>query len=79
MVILKNIKVLIAVARITFFLSVVEGSPYTITDDRARSLDVTPVLGRGFSVATNSFYSTCLNVDQMTSPSYNYDRKFIFQ
>ena len=55
------------------FLSVKSQNPYIISDDRVRSLDLSPVLGRGYSVMTNTFQSTCLVVDQTTVPSYNYD------
>ena len=57
------------------FLSVKSQNPYIISDDRVRSLDLSPVLGRGYSVMTNTFQSTCLVVDQTTVPSYNYDCK----
>ena len=53
----------------------VKASPYTIQDDRIRSLDINPVLGRGYSIATNSFKSTCLMVNETNTPSYNYDCK----
>ena len=52
-----------------------DGSVITISDERARSLDAVPVLGRGYSTATNSFRSTCLMVEEVTTPSYNYDCK----
>ena len=58
---------------ITFLLVVIESAPYVISDDRVRSLDITPSLGRGYSIMTNSFQSTCLMVEQTTVPSYNYD------
>lgn len=63
------------VGLIAFYLSgtIVEGSPYVISDDRVRSLDTTPLLGRGYSIMTNSFQSTCLMVDETSVPSYNYD------
>jgi len=48
-------------------------SPMTIADDRIRDLDVSPVLGRGYSIATNSFQSTCLTVEKTSEPSYNYE------
>lgn len=51
------------------------GNPYVISDDRIRSMDITPVLGRGYSIMTNSFQSTCLQVSETTIPSYNYDCK----
>jgi hypothetical protein len=57
-------------------LPVAYSSPYVISDDRVRSVDITPVLGRGYSIMTNSFQSTCLMVDQTTVPSYNYEYSF---
>ena len=59
-----------------FVLAVVSGSPYVISDERVRSLDITPTLGRGYSVMTNSYQSTCLVVANTTVPSYNYDCKY---
>ena len=53
----------------------VAGNPYLIADDRIRSMDITPVLGRGYSIMTNSFQSTCLDVNEVTIPSFNYDCK----
>lgn len=58
-------------------VAIANGSPYTISDERVRSLDVTPVLGRGYSIGTDSFHSTCLVVSDTTTPSYNYDCKCI--
>ena len=65
----------IALVTIASFLPVAYSSPHVIADDRIRSLDVSPVLGRGYSIMTNSFQSTCLLVDETTVPSYNYDCK----
>lgn len=53
-------------------------NPYVITDSRVQNLDVTPVLGRGYSIMTNSFQSTCLMVPEITIPSFNYDCKYIY-
>ena len=50
-----------------------DGAAMVISDDRVRSLDIAPVLGRGYSIGTNSFQSTCLIVDEATTPSYNYE------
>ena len=69
--------ILLSTVLASFHFSLTEGSPYIISDDRVRSLDITPVLGRGYSVATNGFLSTCLVVDETTTPSYNYDCKCI--
>ncbi len=57
------------------FVPTAKASPYIISDDRVRSLDITPVLGRGYSIMTNSFQSNCLQVDESTIPTYNYDCK----
>jgi hypothetical protein len=71
---LTRISVLLGL--LAFNLPATQSNPYTISDDRIRSLDITPVLGRGYSIMTNSFQSTCLNVDQTTVPSYNYHYDF---
>ena len=65
-------------ALIAFSLAGVQGSIFTISDDRIRSMDITPVLGRGYSIMTNQFHSTCLIVDETTVPSYNYDCELPF-
>lgn len=66
-----------AIALLALNLPTIQGqSVYTISDDRIRSLDITPVLGRGYSIMTNAFHSTCLMVDETTTPSYNYDYSF---
>jgi len=57
-------------------ISVVDGSPLTMYDDRVRGLDVTPALGRGYNVGTNKFHSACHNAEEKISPTYNYDYSF---
>lgn len=79
MVFFKNAIPLAIISISIFYLSLVEVSSLVISDDRARNLDVTPVLGRGYSLGTNSFQSTCLGVEEMTTPSYNYDCKFFMK
>ena len=66
----------ISVAILFSFFHTSNASIFTISDDRIRSLDITPVLGRGYSIMTNQFHSTCLVVDQTTVPSFNYDCEF---
>jgi hypothetical protein len=70
-------EILAAIGLIAWHLPGAESSPYVISDDRVRSLDITPVLGRGYSIGTNSFQSTCLMVEETTVPSYNYDCKLL--
>lgn len=74
MISLPRVSVLLGL--LAFSLPGTQSNPYTVSDDRIRSLDITPVLGRGYSIMTNSFQSTCLNVDQTTVPSYNYHYDF---
>ena len=58
---------------------VLGNNDYMLSDDRVRSLDITPVLGRGYSRSTNKFLSTCLNsleAAETTAPAFNYDREY---
>ena len=66
---------LAAFAALASFLPGAQSSPYLLSDDRVRSLDAVPALGRGYSIMTNSFQSTCLDIDVTAVPSYNYDCK----
>eukprot|EP00588_Corethron_pennatum_P005921 CAMPEP_0194288234 /NCGR_PEP_ID=MMETSP0169-20130528/36393_1 /TAXON_ID=218684 /ORGANISM="Corethron pennatum, Strain L29A3" /LENGTH=626 /DNA_ID=CAMNT_0039035173 /DNA_START=418 /DNA_END=2298 /DNA_ORIENTATION=- len=57
----------------SFCIYFVNGSSFVIDDDRVKTLDISPALGRGYSVKTNQFHSICLDVDETTEPSYNYE------
>ena len=72
---MNNLVILIGL--VTLFLPSTQstGSIYSIDDERVRLLDLNPVLGRGYSIMTNQFHSTCLVVEETTVPSYNYDCK----
>ncbi len=50
--------------------------PTVIRDERVTDLSVTPVLGRGYSIATNTYQSACLKEVVITEPSYDF--KFDF-
>ena len=52
-------------------------SPTVIKDNRIRDLDATPSLGRGYSISTNTFQSTCLSNLTTTKASFDFD--FIFE
>jgi len=67
---------LLAVLLVGSFCIYVNGSSFVIDDDRVKTLDISPALGRGYSVKTNQFHSICLNVDETTEPSYNYEYTF---
>ncbi len=61
------------IALVAVTLQSVTSNQNVIADERIRSLAVTPALGRGYSIMTNNFYSTCLMVDEVTEPQYDYD------
>lgn len=73
---LKTATTLITTIAAIFLPAVDSASPFIIADDRVRSLDISPVLGRGYSIMTNTYQSTCLVVEQTTVPSFNYDYFF---
>jgi len=62
---------------VSFRLSSINAIPFTIDDNRVRTLDTSPILGRGYIIGTNSYQSNCLIVDEHSTPSYNYDNSFI--
>mmetsp|Transcript_28810 Transcript_28810/g.40511 ORF Transcript_28810/g.40511 Transcript_28810/m.40511 type:complete len:520 (-) Transcript_28810:62-1621(-) len=64
------------VAILLVTLNTVLGTGRIVTDWRIRNHDVTPVLGRGYSVATGNLQSSCLLVEEQTTASYDYDYFF---
>ena len=72
---LKPIRAIALIVVAALYTPSVEG--LTIADERVRSLDINPVLGRGYSLFTNSYQSTCLLVEQTTVPSFDFDCKYI--
>ncbi|MBU3916182.1 hypothetical protein KKA14_11670 [bacterium] len=50
--------------------------PTIIRDNRIFDLATTPVLGRGYSISTNTFQSTCMQDIKITVPSYDFDYTF---
>ncbi len=72
---MKLLKVLIVIYLVFPVLDVIAG-PTVITDNRIHDLSITPVLGRGYSIATNTFQSTCLNKINVTDPSYDFTYLF---
>lgn len=52
------------------------GGPTIIRDNRISDLATTPVLGRGYSLATNTYQSTCMKDIKVTKPSYDFDYTF---
>jgi hypothetical protein len=60
------------------FLSVtcIFASPTIIRDSRVSDTAVTPVLGRGYSIGTNTYQSTCMENVVITEPSYDFTYSF---
>ncbi|HVE87386.1 MAG TPA: hypothetical protein VND93_31230 [Myxococcales bacterium] len=50
--------------------------PTLIRDSRVQDLSTTPVLGRGYSLSTNTFQSACLKDVVTTEPSYDFQYTF---
>ena len=56
--------------------TMVMSGPSIIRDNRIYDLALTPVLGRGYSISTNTFQSTCLKDIKITKPSYDFNYTF---
>ncbi len=50
--------------------------PTIIRDKRIKDTALTPWLGRGYSMITNTFQSKCLGTIRITQPSYDFTYKF---
>src|SRR4029079_4449549 len=73
----KRLPTLFALAASAFVsIPAAHAGPTVLRDDQLRDLAVTPVLGRGYSLATNTFQSTCLQDIVKTKPSYDFHYKF---
>ncbi len=53
-----------------------QGGPVVIKDNRVTDLAATPVLGRGYTISTNTYQSTCLTDVKITEPSYDFTYYF---
>ncbi len=51
--------------------------PRVIRDNRLKDLAITPALGRGYSMSTNTYQSLCMSNVAVTKPSYNFKYKFL--
>lgn len=56
-----------------FYLS---AGPVIIRDNRVTDIGTTPVLGRGYTMSTNTFQSICLKDVKITEPSYDFTYRF---
>ncbi len=51
--------------------------PTIIRDNRVQDTALTPVLGRGYSLSTNTYQSICMKNVKLTEPSYDMEYHFI--
>ena len=69
------------VMRAAVILSILSSSAFAssrvIRDNRLNDLGVSPVLGRGYSVATNTYQSTCMGEVETTQPSYDLKYRYL--
>lgn len=50
--------------------------PTIIRDNRATDIGITPALGRGYTISTNTYQSICLKDVKLTEPSYDFTYTF---
>ncbi len=73
---LSFILALLPIAVAVFYLLPIQAGPTIIRDNRIDDTALTPVLGRGYTIVTNTFQSKCLDNVVMTEPSYDFQYKF---
>ena len=49
-----------------------------LRDNRVRDKAITPSLGRGYSLSTNTYQSNCMGSVKKTTPSFDFDYEFTF-
>ncbi|MBU2510094.1 hypothetical protein KJ966_02110 [bacterium] len=70
-----RLKVLITIFLVSLCPALVAG-PTIIRDERITDLALTPTLGRGYTIVTNTFQSKCLDNIVITDPSFDFQYKF---
>ncbi|MFG1484583.1 hypothetical protein ABMA77_00855 [Halobacteriovorax sp. RZ-1] len=73
----KLTKMAVALAVLSTVATSVSASSRVIRDNRLKDLGISPVLGRGYSIATNTYQSTCLGKIETTQPSYDLKYRYI--
>lgn len=72
----KALVVALALACALRSVSPVHAGPVIIRDSLISDPSITPSLGRGYSIATNTFQSVCMSPIVKTTPSYNFFYNF---
>jgi hypothetical protein len=73
---MKNFNKLIIILIVLAMGIILIAGPTTIRDKRITDIGLTPVLGRGYTMVTNTFQSKCLGDVKLTDPSYDFKYKF---
>ncbi len=73
---MKRVISLISVFLITVIAASVFAGPTIIRDKRITDIAMTPTLGRGYTIVTNTFQSKCLDDIVVTDPSYDFTYVF---
>ncbi len=55
----------------------VTAGPTIIRDNRVTDIGTTPWLGRGYSIATNTYQSVCMKNVVLTEPTYDFQYEFV--
>ncbi len=71
----KGFRFVLILLAALFYTGVLAG-PTIIRDKRISDLAMTPTLGRGYTIVTNTFQSKCLDNIVITDPSYDFTYKF---
>jgi hypothetical protein len=73
---MKKLKKILTSIAILIISGIAYSGPTVIQDNRITNIATTPVLGRGYSISTNTFQSTCLTGIKITEPSYDFTYTF---
>src|SRR5262245_3414638 len=72
----RSIACALSAAMLVALTPFASAGPTVIRDVMLQDTAITPTLGRGYSISTNTFQSMCLTDVVGTTPSYNFDYDF---
>jgi hypothetical protein len=74
---MKKLSLIVALAIFSVIALSLLAGPTIIRDKRITDIALTPVLGRGYTIVTNTFQSKCMDNVVVTDPSYDF--QYIFE
>ena len=72
----QRVLYLLATVCVLAYAVALPAGPTVIRDSRIHDTALTPALGRGYSIGTNTFQSLCMDGVVRTTPSYNFYYRF---